>query len=674
MAEGSIGKAYIQVLPTTKGIKGKLTEAFKGEGNSAGNTFGSNLVGTVKNLIITAGIGKVLTDSLLAGADLQQSLGGIETLFKDSAATVIENAETAYKRAGMSANQYMETVTGFSASLLQSLGGDTAAAASAADQALVDMSDNANKMGTSMELIQNAYQGFAKSNYTMLDNLKLGYGGTKIEMERLLADATKLSGVEYNIDNLADVYEAIHVIQEDLGIAGATAEEAASTFSGSFASMKAAASDLIAQWSLGTEDISPYLDALGETVFTFVNDNLFPMIGNIFTSLPEVIASGLSMAIQGLNLLESNAETIVQMGIDLVTGIGTAIITAAPYLAESAIGIVAGIGAALINADWMLIGQDTIGQIRDSLDLAAGEILGTDGNIVQSVLDAISINLPLVVESGLSLVGELANGIMAATPDFLLTAGDLMEQLIDCILGMAPQLLSSGFSLIGELALGLLRNLPAITTSIFSILTELLASILLHLPDLLESGISLIGELAAGLIAAIPDLVMSIPKVISEIVKTFTKWDWGDIGKNISKGIAKGISSAAGAIWQAAKDAAKAALQAAKDFLGIKSPARRAADEVGKYIPPGVALGIKNNVKPLQDSLHVMSDVALNTMQDDLRMDNIKPVAATGKPIYGDTVVTIHVYGAQGQDEDELAEIIMQKIQFAIGKKEAAFA
>ena len=214
MAEGTeLAKAYVQIIPSAQGIKGKITEALGGEAEGAGKSAGLKIAGAIKAAIVAAGIGKVVKDALNEGAALQQSIGGVETLFKESADVVRKYANEAYETAGLSANAYMEQVTSFSASLLQSLGGDTRQAADAANQAIIDMSDNANKMGTDISSIQNAYQGFAKANYTMLDNLKLGYGGTKEEMERLLADAQKLTGIKYDIGNLNDVYGAIHAIQ-----------------------------------------------------------------------------------------------------------------------------------------------------------------------------------------------------------------------------------------------------------------------------------------------------------------------------------------------------------------------------------------------------------------------------------------------------------------------------
>lgn len=291
-----LGQAYIQIMPSARGIKDMIKKELGSEipqaGQEAGESLSSKMLSVAKKAIAAAGIGKFFSASLTEGANLQQSLGGIETLFKGSADTVKKYANEAYKTTGLSANAYMENVTGFSASLLQSLGGDTRKAADVANMAMVDMADNSNKMGTSMDRIQDAYQGFAKQNYTMLDNLKLGYGGTKTEMQRLLADAQKLTGVKYDINNLSDVYQAIHAIQENLDITGTTAKEAATTFSGSFASMKAAAQNVLGKLALG-EDIMPSLHQLFETVKTFLVGNLIPMVWNVMKGIPQVLAGAL---------------------------------------------------------------------------------------------------------------------------------------------------------------------------------------------------------------------------------------------------------------------------------------------------------------------------------------------------------------------------------------------
>lgn len=280
-----LGQAYVQIVPSAKGIKGSIEKELGGEADAAGKSTGGRLVSALKGALATAGIGAALSKTIGEGSALEQSIGGIETLFKGSAGKLKDYASQAYKTAGVSANTYMETVTSFSASLLQSLGGNTAKAADSANMAMVDMSDNANKMGSNIGDIQNAYQGFAKQNYTMLDNLKLGYGGTQKEMQRLLSDAGKISGQKYDMSNLNDVYSAIHVIQGELDITGTTSKEAATTLSGSFESMKASLSDVLGNLALGN-DIQPSLQALVETTSTYLFDNLLPAVGNIVSALP----------------------------------------------------------------------------------------------------------------------------------------------------------------------------------------------------------------------------------------------------------------------------------------------------------------------------------------------------------------------------------------------------
>lgn len=339
-----LGQAYVQIMPSAKGISGSITKQLSGEadsaGTSTGNLIGGKLVAAVGGVIAAAKIGEMVTKgisaSLSEGAALQQSLGGIDTLFKGSADKVKQYANEAYKTAGLSANAYMENVTSFSASLLQSMGGDTEKAADVANMAMVDMSDNANKMGTNIGDIQNAYQGFAKQNYTMLDNLKLGYGGTKTEMERLLKDATKISGVKYDLSSLSDVYSAIHVVQEELDITGTTSKEAAETFSGSFDSMKSALSNVLGNLSLGS-DITPSLQALAQTTSTFLFGNFLPMVGNIFKGLPVVFSTLFKEA--GPMFLKGGIDLLRQLGIGIEGGEASTLMTSIQSAIEPIIGV-----------------------------------------------------------------------------------------------------------------------------------------------------------------------------------------------------------------------------------------------------------------------------------------------------------------------------------------------
>lgn len=372
-----LGKAYVQIIPSAKGISGMIQKEMGGEvasaGVSAGESLGSKMMGAVSGVIAAAGIGKAIRASINEGAALQQSLGGVETLFKDSADKVKGFANEAYKTTGLSANVYMENVTGFSASLLQSLGGDTDKAAETANMAMIDMSDNANKMGTSMESIQLAYQGFAKQNYTMLDNLKLGYGGTKQEMQRLLADAEKLTGVKYDINNLSDVYSAIHTIQENLDITGTTAREAATTFTGSFESMKSAAQNVLGKLSLG-EDIQPALQALMETTSTFLFGNLIPMIGNILKQIPILILGGIKGVFSGIF-----GEGLGSIMGSIVTALGSAFLAFKAFSTVS--GLLSGIPAVLTTIKTAVTGLFTV-MSANPIGIAIAAIAGLTAGLV----------------------------------------------------------------------------------------------------------------------------------------------------------------------------------------------------------------------------------------------------------------------------------------------------
>ena len=384
-----LGKAYVQIIPSARGITGMIQKEMSGEvdsaGVSSGKSLGSSLIGALKGAIAAAGIGKAIGAALSEGAALQQSLGGIDTLFKASAEKVKGFANEAYRTTGLSANAYMENVTGFSASLLQSLGGDTDKAADVANMAMIDMSDNANKMGTSMESIQTAYQGFAKQNYTMLDNLKLGYGGTKQEMQRLLADAEKLTGVKYDINNLSDVYQAIHAIQENLDITGTTAKEAASTFTGSFQAMKAAAQNVLGKLALG-ENILPSLQALAETTSTFLFNNFFPMIGNIMSGLGLVLTEGLSSLASQLFGEAFGSAVYDQVG--RVTGIFQTFFDMifGSMDKEANFEILDALGFSEDAANQIINIADNIRETFINIGSAIGDVLGIVGDFVSNLL------------------------------------------------------------------------------------------------------------------------------------------------------------------------------------------------------------------------------------------------------------------------------------------------
>lgn len=634
-----LAKAYVQIIPSANGIKDRITEQLGGEaekaGDSAGNLAGSKLVSGIKKVIAVAGIGAALKSAITEGAALEQSIGGIETLFKDSADIVEENAKRAYQTAGLSANAYMENVTSFSASLLSSLGGNTQKAADVADMAMVDMSDNANKMGTDMQDIQNAYQGFAKQNYTMLDNLKLGYGGTKTEMQRLLADAQKISGVEYNINNLSDVYEAIHVIQDELDITGTTAKEAATTLSGSLASMKAAATNVLGNLALG-ENIGPSLNELRDTVSTFLVENLVPMTGNILTNIPVLLHGAIDILFDMLNsVIDSDIKNMIQTALDLMIQLISDIALNIPLLLSFGWDIlqqlVQGIIEAVEDTDWKEIADNIAGNFKEGMTYTE-YIPQAAREMLTNLLTIITDNLPAVLQMGVDLAGNLADGILSNLPYAVESIGCILQSLIDFIMDNLPLILQSGVQLVQKLAEGLIDNLPEIASSAGKIIIQLLASIAERLPELLEMGFTLIGELTAGLIRAVPDLLAEIPGIIGDIWDSFTDFDWADIGINIISGIKNGIVGAAGTIADAAKDAAQGALNGVKGLLGIHSPSRVFENEVGKMIDLGLAEGIENNAGQVTDAMKELSDSTVGTIQTDLMVNPVTGTAETVQP------------------------------------------
>lgn len=560
-----LAKAYVQIIPSARGIQGSLTQALGGEassaGASAGQSFGSQLVRTALGVISVAAIGKALGATITEGAALEQSIGGIETLFKDSADTVKAYADEAYRTAGMSANQYMEQTTSFAASLLQSLGGDTAAAAEVANMAMVDMSDNANKMGTDMERITDAYQGFAKQNYTMLDNLKLGYGGTKTEMERLLADAQKITGVKYDISSLADVYNAIHVIQGELDITGTTAKEAATTLSGSFNSMVAAGKNVLGKLTLG-QDIGPSLEALAQTTTTFLVGNLLPAVWNIFSALPGgVVTLVRSMGTQLAAALPSflaqfqtgitgGLPQLLTTGQTMLSNLIAGLMQNLPHLLQSGVATVGtfvngmfGNAAQVSAAAFSLLNQFTQGIFAN-----LPQILAAGSSIVQNFITNINAYFPQILQSGQAFLTTLGQGLAQGIPQFLATALPLILQFTGSLRSNVGQLVDVGLQFILTLAQGLINGLPALIQYVPQIITNLAGLINDNAPKLLQAGVQLMLMLAQGIIQAIPTLIANLPQIIQAIVSVFTAFNWISLGQNVINLLQSGITSMFGAL------------------------------------------------------------------------------------------------------------------------------
>lgn len=511
--ETDLGKAYVQIIPSARGISGMISNELGGEAMSAGTQSGSKLggalVGMAKRVIGAAAIGKFIKDSIFQGGQLEQSLGGVETLFKDSSDKVKQYAAKAFETSGISANEYMQNVTSFSASLLQSLGGNTSKAADVADMAMRDMSDNANKFGSDMESIQNAYQGFAKDNYTMLDNLKLGYGGTKSEMQRLLADATKLTGVKYDINNLSDVYNAIHAIQGKLDITGTTAKEASETLEGSFNSMKAAFKDFQGALTTGG-DINTTLSNLVQTTGTFLFKNLVPMVGRLVGNLGLVILQGIPKLINALNpaidqiftWLKSNFPRVLQQGSELVGNLILGIINAIP------------------------------------------ELLSAAGNLVNSFVQFVLSNLPAIWETGKNLFFKLVDGIINVLPQIGETALKIITEFINYVTNNLPQILQSGIKILTELVNGIIQRLPMIGATVLKIAALFLATLLEKLPDILAMGVKLIVFLIKGIFSMLSEINNTMGNITKTIIDAVKNVDLFSAGKAIIDGFLRGLKSA----------------------------------------------------------------------------------------------------------------------------------
>ena len=589
-----LAKAYVQIIPSAEGIKGNLTKIMDGEadsaGKSAGSKFGSAFGSVAKAGLAAAGAGlaaasaavvKVAKDAVEGYADYEQLTGGIETLFGESAEAVQKNAARAFQTAGLSANEYMETVTSFSASLLQSLDGDTYEAMESADKAIRDMSDNANKMGTSMESIQNAYRGFAKANYTMLDNLSLGYGGTKEEMQRLLKDATALSGIEYDLNSYADIIDAIHVIQDNLGIAGTTAKEASETISGSVGSMKAAWQNLL----VGMAD--PAADLSG-------------LIGNVVDTAETAFGNILPVAEQALAGIASFVEQI------------------APVIAEKLPGLVETVLPAILNA-----ASSIFTALVDALPTLMQVLIDQGPVIINTLLEKILEMLPEIVALGLTLIISLANGIAESLPELVPTIVDVVLEIVDVL--TAPEnlgnLLDAAIAIILALASGLIDALPRLLEKVPEIIGNLVKALIDAAPKLLEAALQIILKLAEGLGSFFYKITEKGREIVDSIKAGFQEKldgarEWGsDLIQNFVDGLK--------AKWEDLKSSVRGIAQTVKDLLGFSEPKEGPLSNFHTFAPDMMMLfakGIRDNEYLVEDQLKKsldFSEALENTWEPD---------------------------------------------------------
>lgn len=531
----------------------------------------------------TAAVGALVKSSLESIGDYEQLTGGVETLFKDSADTVMEYANNAYRTAGLSANEYMETVTSFSASLLQSLGGDTEKAAQVADMAITDMADNANKMGSDMESLQNAYNGFAKGQFNMLDNLKLGYGGTKEEMQRLLADAEKLSGVEYDISSYANIAEAIHVVQTEMGITGTTAQEAATTIQGSVSAAKSAWTNLVT--GLGDE-----------------NANLEQLTGNFVDAVTTA----------GNNVIPAVEQ--------ILAGIGQAVQQLAPILVEQLPPLVSGVLPDLIDAGMILLTG-----VTEGITAALPELAAVAVDVVNHLTGAMSENLPLLLEASLAVIVTLAGGIADSLPELIPTIVDVVLQIVETLIDNVDQLIDAALEIILALADGLIDALPRLLEKAPVIIEKLVNAIAENLPKILQAGVELIVKLAAGVIQSIPTLVKAVPEVIGALIAGFANYykNLLEMGENLANKVGEGVKNIGASAVQwgrdlidnfvsgiknaigKVKDAVSNVASTVKDFLGFSEPEKGPLSNFHTYAPDMMQLfakGITDNAGLLKDA------------------------------------------------------------------------
>lgn len=579
-----LGKAYVQIIPSANGIKGNIEQVLgkpvQNQGLLSGSEFGSALIKTLKPILAGFSIGKVLSDSLMEGGKLQQSIGGVETLFGSSAETIKNYAKSAFRDAGISANEYMEQSTSFAAALVKSCGGNTAEAAEVANTALKDMSDNANKMGTDMQDIQNAYQGFAKQNYTMLDNLKLGYGGTKTEMQRLLTDAQKLTGVHYDINNLSDVYNAIHAIQENLKITGTTQHEATTTLTGSFGMLKASWKDFLGNISTGQNVFGSFKNVVS-SLGIFLGNNLIPMFGNIGKSLITALADSFNNMSGILNAVQKFASDIAAQ---------------APQFIKS--------------------GFELLNKLADGIISALPVMIAKIPTIISTFANIINDNAPTILICGVKLIGKLALGLIQAIPTLIANIPKIIMAIVD--VWSAFNWLQLGSNAIKGIGHGIKSMFGALKTVGNGILNAIKNGIT-NLPGaLMNLGRSAMYSLS-GTISGLGHLgktaMLKVASAIESAIRTLPS-KMLSVGSNIVKGIWNGISSMFGWIVKKVGGFAKGVVDKFKSAFGIHSPSKIMRYSVGRFIGEGIGLGITDSFETVKKDINSFSDSIVDEFQN----------------------------------------------------------
>lgn len=579
---------YAKITLDTSGYENGLDNA-SGKASGFADKLKSGLataakVGAAALTAAATGIAALTKASIDQYAEYEQLVGGVDTLFKTASDKVQEYAANAYKTAGMSANEYMGTVTSFSASLLQSLGGDTEKAAQKADQAITDMADNANKMGTGMEMIQNAYQGFAKQNYTMLDNLKLGYGGTKEEMERLLADAEKLSGQKFDISSYSDIVDAIHVVQTEMGITGTTAKEAASTIQGSVSAAKSAWSNLITGIAADNADLDTLIGNFVSSVETAAG-NIIPRVSVMLGGISQLVTSASTTIIpMVITTITDNLPALLQAAVALVGALGQGIIDSLPAITQAAIDILFFLANGLIENLPTLI--DGIVQVT----LTIVQMLTSPDFLTQ------------LIETAILLIMTLAQGLIDAIPQLIAAVPMIIGNLLAAIIVELPNIIQMGIDLLFALIDGIIKCIPELVAAVPTLIIALVNGIVNNLDKIILAAPQIIVSLITGIIGAIPELIAAVPRVIAAIADTIRNYDWGGIGRNIVQGLKDGIAG----MWDNIKDwfneKVNSLVGGVKRILGIHSPSKVFAG-IGGFMAEGLGEGFSDEFASVKNDI-----------------------------------------------------------------------
>lgn len=638
-----IAKAYVQIIPSAEGIKGSLDKMFnkeaasaEGAGKKAGGSFSDGLKGALGGVAkVTAGavaaagtaVGAMAKQAVDSFGEYEQLKGGVETLFGDSAMTVLENSKKAFESAGMSQNQYMETSIQSAAALVNSLGDVENAQEEAArlmDMSIVDMADNVNKMGTSMEGVQNAYRGFSRGNFTMLDNLALGFAGTKEGMQQLLDKANEISGVKYDISSYADIVQAIHVVQEQMGVAGTTAKEGATTIQGSLSQMGAAWQNLVA--GLANPDAN-----LGQLIGLFIRSaetalgNLLPTIENALEGISGLIERLVPMITQRLpGLAQKILPPLLNAATSLVNGLVQALPGILSVISSQLPTIINSLMQTIITVLPMLVdvGLQIVTTIANGLAESLPTMIPAIVTMIMQIIQVFVDNAPLLVDAAVAIINGLVQGLVAAMPALMAEGPELIMTLIQAIIENVPKLLEASVQIIGGLVNGIANNLPQI----------------------IQSGIEILMSLITGLINALPQVVSTSLQVIGAIKDTFGSIDWISLGVDIITGIIAGIGNSVGALADAVKNAAKKALDGAKKFLGIASPSKVFRDQVGQMIDLGLAEGIEEYTSPVQKAMSSLSDMTQNGMNAATQLTDQPAYQRSELAVAGMGDLTVPVY------------------------------